>query len=106
MKRLTALLIAGVLLLSGCAFFQNVDTPEKKYLVAREQLNKALEEYINIQDEVSYSTHEEIKTAFIAADSALDAWGRHLDNGLPYDQDMALWMDAKTIIIRVLREIN
>ena len=53
------------MLFVGCASMGiNLDTPEKKYLGARSELNLLLGQYIQIQDKVSDTDHLAAKEAF------------------------------------------
>lgn len=93
-----------IMAFAACAAIQTtLSSDDRKYLAAREEFNNLLEQYIQMQDTISDSTHEKIKTAFIAGDSALDAWSRHLDTGQPYQDDILLWGDAIKIIKEVVK---
>lgn len=96
-----------VLMLIGCGHFGiNIDSPEKKYLAARSELNLLLEQYIQVQDKVSNSNHEIAKTAFKTADTALDAWHKNLFNeSYDFTKDIRAWIQAKNTIIQIIREV-
>ena len=59
--------------LAACSTTGNIDTPEKQYLVARSELNLLLQSYLDLQDSLSDTAHAKARTAFSAADKALDA---------------------------------
>lgn len=99
------IIIPLVLMLISCAGMGiNLDTPEKKYLAARAELNLLLEEYIQVQNRVSDKDHETAKTAFESADMALDTWELMLGND-NYDlsKDIRTWLAAKKAILEILR---
>jgi len=103
MVRISFIVLLTVLV--GCATFGiSLDTPEKKYLAARTELNLLLEQYLEIQDGVPDGVHEKTKTAFHAADIALDNWGYGLDDpDYNYITDMNIWLRFKSEIISVIR---
>ena len=93
----------------GCAAFTqpiNLDTEEKQHLAARAELKLLLEQYLIIQDSVSDTDHERAKAAFFAADMALDTWGLLMDDPEYHaTMDIRAWLDAKNIIIEVMRTV-
>jgi hypothetical protein len=108
MKKRSILAIIVCLALFSCAGLGiNLDTTEKKYLAARTELNLFLEQYIMIQDKVSDVDHEKAKLAFKSADAALDAW-EPMVGMADYDwtKDMAVWLNAKNILINILTEVK
>lgn len=106
MKKLTIGIMCLVLItIFGCSGMGiNLDTMEKKYLGARTELNLLIEEYIQMQDQVSESDHETAKNAFYAADKALDTWELMLGNeNYDFSTDIRIWLEAKRVIIEILR---
>jgi len=91
----------------GCANMGiNLDTPEKKYLGARAELNLLLEEYIQLQGRVSDGDHAIAKEAFKAADLALDTWEMMLGKkDYDFSNDIRAWLNAKNIIIDIIRRV-
>jgi hypothetical protein len=90
----------------GCAGIQ-LDTPEKKYLAARAELNLLLEQYISLQNEVSDDDHAVAVQAFETADMALDAWEALLGtDGYSPANDVRTWLKAKSVILKILREVS
>lgn len=89
----------------GCAGLQiKLDTTEKKYLASRAELNLLLEQYIMVQDRFSDEDHLKAKTAFHAADAALDAWEAMLKKpDYDYGPNLMVWLETKRIIIQLLR---
>ena len=86
----------------GCATVQ-LDTPEKKYLAARAELNLLLEQYIQIQQHISDQDHTIAKEAFFAAAAALDVWGASLGQpGYSAMNDIQVWLKAKNTILKVI----
>lgn len=104
MKKLVLPVIILLVICFGCASMGiNLNTPEKKYLAAREELNLLLEEYIKVQNGVSNADHEAAKTAFKAADMALDSWGSRLgETDYNYMADMKLWLEAKSVVLEII----
>ena len=97
-----------IIIMIGCASSGiNLDTPEKKYLGARAELNLLLEQYIQIQDKVSDNDHANAKRAFLAADMALDTWELML-GGSNYDfsNDIRIWLEAKNTILEIIRRVT
>ena len=94
-----------VLMFVACATIGvNLDTPEKKYLSARSELNLLLEEYISVQDLISDADHQIAKDAFVMADKALDSWRSMLGyENYDFSKDIRTWLQAKKIILEVLR---
>lgn len=109
MKKLNLIMVALMVfvLAAGCASTGiNLDTPEKKYLGARAELNLLLEQYIQIQNKVSDSDHAAAKKAFISADMALDTWELMLGKAdYDFSKDIRAWLEAKNIIIETLRKV-
>ena len=105
MKRKSILIfIALVFVLGACASVK-LDTPEKKYLAARSELNLLLEQYIPIQDNFSSTDQKNIKAAAQSADMALDAWEKMLGNeNYNYLQDMRTWLSAKDVIVKIMQK--
>jgi len=103
-----AVLLCVVLVAASCATFGvNLDTPEKKYLAARSELNLLLEEYVQLQDKVSDADHLIAKKAFFEADEALDRWEGQIGNtGYNFMTDMRVWLQAKSVIIDVIRRVT
>lgn len=100
--------VFALLFVISCAHFGiNLDTPEKKYLGARTEMNLLLEEYLKIQDKVSDADHEVAKAAFSSADKALDTWELMLGNS-NYDpsKDVRTWLEAKNIIVSIIRKFT
>jgi len=91
----------------GCAGIGiNLDTKEKQFLAARSELNLLLEFYISVQADIPDTEHQRAKAAFIAADAALDVWEAVLVSGSdPSTDQLMAWMNAKNIIMDVLRGI-
>lgn len=91
-------------MLCGCAQMGiNLDTPEKKCLAARTELNVLLEQYIQIQGDIALNDRINAKTAFYSADRALDAWERQIGNAAyEWSTDMQIWLDAKTVILEII----
>jgi len=104
-KRYSVIFILIVFMFIGCAGMGiNLNTPEKKYLGARAELNILLSEYIQIQDKVSTNDHKNAKNAFLAADVALDAWEARLgDSNYDYAKNLKLWLEAKNTIINIIQ---
>ena len=99
-------LMVFMVMVAGCATTDGVDTPEKKYLVARAELNLLLEQYIDIQDKISDSDHKTIKLAFISAGDALDIWEEHVsDDDYDFTTDYKAWLDAKSLVLKILKEV-
>ena len=107
MKKLIVLPMLLIFLI-GCAVMGiNLDTPEKKYLGARAELNLLLEQYIQVQGVVSDDDHAKATQAFKSADSALDAWELMLgQKNYDFSKDVQAWLTAKNIILDVLRKVT
>lgn len=105
--KLLSVLLAMVFLMSCGHFGINLDTPEKKYLGARTELNLLLEEYVQMQNQVSDTDHAKAKVAFEAADQSLDTWELMLGNK-NYDptKDIRTWLEAKNIVIKIIRGLQ
>ena len=106
-RKLSIAVVLLCVLFVGCASLGiKLDTKEKQYLAARSELNLLLEFYISVQDQIPDADHQKAKTAFIAADGALDAWEIIvIGGGEPSAGNLMQWMQAKTIIMEVLRGI-
>ena len=86
----------------GCATVQ-LDTPEKKYLAARAELNLLLEQYIQIQHHINEQDHTIAKEAFFTAAASLDVWGASLGQpGYSAMNDIQVWLKAKNTILKVI----
>ena len=102
-------LMMSVLLMHGCGVFENIgntlDTPEKKYVAARAELNLLIKQYLDIQDSVPDEEHKVIKQALYDADKALDIWEIFLQTpNYDYSQNIKVFLEAKSIIIKHLTE--
>jgi len=108
MKKLRLPLILLMVLFVGCAGMGiNLDTPEKKYLGARAELNLLLEQYIQIQGSIKDADHAKAKEAFNAADLALDTWELMLgQKDYDFSKDIRAWLTAKNVIIDILRKVT
>lgn len=90
----------------SCAGVQ-LDTPEKRYLAARAELNLLLEQYISIQNLVDDETHEMAVQAFEVADMSLDTWEAMLgSSGYNPVDDVRTWLQAKSMILKILKEVS
>lgn len=106
MKKRNLLIILCVLLIGCASTGINLDTPEKKYLGARTELNLLLEQYIQIQGAINDIDHAKAKEAFKAADFALDTWELMLGRGsYDFSNDIRAWLTAKNIILEVIRKV-
>lgn len=84
-----------------------LDTPEKKYLGARAELNLLLQQYIDVQDKVSVSDQETAKKAFNSADLALDTWERMLGvENYDFSKDIKVWLETKRVVLNIIRSIK
>ena len=94
-------------LIMGCASMGiNLDTPEKKYLGARTELNLLLEQYVQLQNKVSDDDHAVAKQAFISADLALDTWELMLgQKDYDFSKDIRTWLIAKNQILEIIRKV-
>jgi len=94
-------------LIMGCASMGiNLDTPEKKYLGARAELNLLLEQYIQLQNKVSDVDHAVAKQSFISADMALDTWEFMLgQKDYNFSNDIKTWLIAKNQILEIIRKV-
>ena len=94
-------------LIMGCASMGiNLDTPEKKYLGARAELNLLLEQYIQLQNKVSDTDHAVAKQSFISADMALDTWELMLgQKDYNFSNDIKTWLIAKNQILEIIRKV-
>lgn len=103
-NRIGLCLVLLTLVMAGCATMGiNLDTPEKKCLAARSELNLLLGEYLKIQATVSDADHLKAKAAFTAADVTLDTWEAGLGKtDYNYAADMATWLAVKNNIIAIL----
>ena len=95
----------------GCAGGMGIklDTPEKKYLGARAELNLLLEQYEPIQNKISDADHERAKVAFTSADDTLDIWEAMIlagDTDYDFSNNLSTWLKAKSVIIEVLRTVT
>jgi hypothetical protein len=92
----------------GCAGFgqQKIDTPEKKYLTVRAELNLLIETYLQVQDQVSDEDHARVKMALESADIALDTWETYLDNdNYDFSANVQAWMKAKSAVLQILKDL-
>jgi len=102
----TAILICILLMFNGCGVLGNIsiETTEQKYVAARAELNIILKQYIDVQYSISEEDHKIVKKAFYDADIALDAWEAFLDTPMyNYQSNLQSYLDAKNIIMEVLR---
>jgi len=106
MKKLISVFL--IFLFVGCASMGiNLDTPEKKYLGARAELNLLLEQYVQMQDRVNDSDHAKAKQAFKAADLALDTWEMMLgQKDYNFSSDIRVWLTAKNTIMEIIRRVE
>lgn len=114
-SRFVALVLACMLLLafSGCGLFEGItipDTPHGKYLAARTQFNKSLNQYLTYYDQQTPEVQAEWKVKydpkFLVAASGLDIWSFSLDTGAPTAEQEAAWLSAKNALIDILVEIG
>ena len=107
MKKFKFTIVIILTLMMGCASMGiNLDTPEKKYLGARAELNLLLEQYIQLQYKVSDPDHAAAKQAFISADMALDTWEIMLgQKDYDFSKDIRTWLIAKNQIIEIIRKV-
>ena len=97
-----AIFMAYACVVSGCATMQ-LDTPEKKYLAARSELNLLLQQYIQVQHHINDTDHAIAKEAFFTAAAALDAWGGSLGQpGYSPMNDIQVWLKMKNTILRII----
>ena len=100
----TPIILIIMTCLSCASLGVNLNTPEKKYLAARSELNLLLEQYIQIQDTVKDTDHKRAKHAFKSADAALDVWEPNaVDPDYNYSQNLQQWITAKNVILQILR---
>ena len=99
------IIILPLFTIIGCSYLNaRLDTPEKKYIAARAELNLLLEEYIQIQDKIPDDSHKKAREAFYTADLALDTWQALMNNkGYDYRPDLQTWLNAKHIILEVIK---
>ena len=107
MKKFKIGIIIFLMLTFSCASMGiNLDTPEKKYLGARTELNLLLEQYIQLQNKVSDDDHAVAKQAFISADLALDTWELMLgQKDYNFSNDIKTWLIAKNQILEIIRKV-
>lgn len=85
----------------------NIDSPEKKYLVARIGFNDLLEQYIIYADKVPMEKRIAIKDGIIATDKALDTWEKSvLDPNYDFTEDMQVWLEFKRLLLQILQEVQ
>jgi hypothetical protein len=96
-------MIAAVMMTS-CAGI-DIDTTEKKYLAARTELNLFIEQYVDIQRDVSEADHQRVKEAFYRADAILDIWEMNLGNDYDFTEDYKSWIEVKSLIMQILMEV-
>ena len=105
---LIGLLLLVTYLFYGCADMGiKIETNEQKYLAARENLNLLIEQSMPLKKKMDIDTRAAAGIAFKNADKVLDAWGRTI--GIPdydYRKDMKLWLEAKSIILTILSEVQ
>jgi hypothetical protein len=108
MKKRSTLAIIVCLALFSCASMGiNLDTTEKKYLAARENLNLLIEQAMPLRKEMDRITRANLGIAFKNADKVLDAWGRTINiPDYDYRSDLKLWLEAKGIILGILAEVQ
>jgi len=103
MKTIAFLSLA--MLIMSCASMGELNTPEKKFLAARGELNILLEQYIMIQEDVPMPLHLKIKGYLENADLVLDMWETNLGKDIDFSSDYAAWIRIKSQILQTLKEI-
>ena len=103
MKTIVTLL--SILMLCSCASMGDLNTPEKKFLAARGELNILLEQYIMIQEDVPMPQHLKIKSYLENADLILDMWETNLGKDIDFSSDYTSWIRIKSQILQTLKEI-
>lgn len=104
-RKIVVLSIIIMALFLGACATANIDTPEKKYLVARSELNLLLEQYIGIQDKFKPADQKTIKEAFYTSKMALDVWEINISTiGYDFTTDYKTWLAAKSLILQTIRE--
>ena len=85
----------------------NINSPQKKYLVARTSFNDLMDQYIAQADRIPLDKRLEIQVGIKATDKALDTWERSvLDPEYDFSKDMAVWLEFKTMVIGILEEVK
>ena len=105
---LIAFILLVAYILQGCANMGiNLETNEQKYLAARENLNLLIEQSMPLKKKMDNITRANAGIAFKNADKVLDAWGRTINiPDYDYRTDMKLWLEAKSIILGILAEVQ
>ena len=108
MKKLVLPVIVLLMICFGCAGMGiNLETNEQKYLAARENLNLLIEQSIPLKKNMDKIMRINAGMAFKNADKILDAWGRRVSvPDYNYKTDMKLWLEAKSIILGILSEVQ
>jgi len=101
-RKISLALIVVLLLVFGCGSRQ-LDTPDKKYLAARMELNKTMKSYLahrsTLSEEDRKAMAEKVYPYFKNADLALDAWSAALlGEGSIYIAEEEFLMAKKSLI--------
>ncbi len=104
-RRVSLALIFVLLLVFGCAGRQ-LDTPDKKYLAARMELNKTMKSYLlhrnTLPEAEKKAMSEKVYPYFRNADLALDAWGAALSGEGDIYMAEEQFLTAKKFLITLL----
>ena len=92
-------------LMSCATLGVNIDSPQKKYLVARTGFNDLMEQYIAQADKIPLEKRLEIRMGIKATDKALDTWERSvLDPEYDFAKDMAVWLEFKSMVLKEVQK--
>ena len=101
------LLCLSLCLMSCATLGINVNSPQKKYLVARVGFNDLMEQYIAQADKIPLDKKMEVRKGIKATDKALDTWERSvLDPEYDFTKDMAVWLEFKSLVLQIFEEVQ